>query len=319
MEIPEVPEKGFLEDLEWFESLLSSEGISIKPNSPLEKELHQIRITGESQATAELEEMGLAVPEWLRRGYGIAFLLRSLRRASFSEAWQALKTHFLKYLSGKDVSLVEMPKRNQQRDYMWEFLIGALLAEFCDDVKPEEPDLQCTYNKIRYGVACKIAYSHDKDRQVDAIVHGAKQIESSTCDFGVIIVNCTPLLDHHSYFPLAKNATTDNVKFDGFEGARVVDNKIRNDIHTISKRICDSQGLWDRIGYDKSGKPRQKTRMLAFYAQTVAPVRQHGRHFPTLFTLARQISFRKIHVVGGESRFLENFNISSAKALFWQP
>lgn len=148
--------------------------------------------------------------EDVRRTYmaasGADFLTKALERG----AWVGLRGfdgHYPHIASGNPVLTAPTGESSKARNESWELLLASLLATFAIDVTPEEPDIRATFEGRRVGVAAKVLYSQNIDKQLERICEGARQLRNQAeCDEGYVVVNAVELFPHERMFENLKTA-----------------------------------------------------------------------------------------------------------------
>jgi hypothetical protein len=161
-----------------------------------------------------------------------------------------------------------------------------------------EPDVLCDFSGSKWGIACKLLYSLDRDHQIDRIVEGAKQIEACGADIGMVAVNVTNLISHDRYFgPMPGNPG----RFFSFKEPKRAIEMLASDLQAIIDGLNHPK-LMRRLSQGKQGELRVKTRAVIFFVQTAALV----RGILTPLAIANWYRFREIIV--GEEFFLPAFD-----------
>jgi hypothetical protein len=192
------------------------------------------------------------------------YMLRTLHRSS---DWLAgVHDKFLRVYRGTDVNLMRSAAQSTDRDISWEILVGALCAHFASEVRLDEPDITCTLGGTKWGLAAKLLYSPDKDRHIDQVVAGAKQVEAADVGLGLVIVNASNLVPHDDFL----RATSEG-RFLNFPDLTTPLEKLRGFVLELVGRL-DTTSLVKRLTQDKLGEHRLKTRGIAIFAQSVTCV-----------------------------------------------
>jgi hypothetical protein len=115
----------------------------------------------------------------------------------------------LRDLASGDHAFTKRASQSNERDLVFEIVCAGVLARTTADVAfVEPPDLVCSLAGVRYGVACKVAYGEPAS-VASAIRRGAKQIEASACEKGLIVVRVTDIFPHDELpsFPTPERKT----------------------------------------------------------------------------------------------------------------
>lgn len=89
--------------------------------------------------------------------------------------------------------------RSRGRDAMFELILGSICSLFATDVRFAEPDILCTHNHIRWGLAAKVAYGSSKT-SAGSIRTGMRQIEKSGVDLGLVVIQMTNRFPHEQMY-----------------------------------------------------------------------------------------------------------------------
>jgi hypothetical protein len=194
-----------------------------------------------------------------------------------------------------DVNQIRAGASDTTRNLVWELLVAALVARFATQLRRVEPDLHCTFLNHSWGLACKAFYSFDVDRQVDAIVEGAKQLESAPVERGVVIVNVANIFPHRPLFDRDFPITEDAIALVNRTQRKWI-GRFRSP--RVERRLTSG-----------SRGPRDKTRMVLFFCPVLVNVRAQ----PSLFCSVEPLEFRKVR--HEEERFAISFRKAAVLAL----
>jgi hypothetical protein len=281
----------------WFRAHLAEHSLAPPARSPLDRSLVALAslaaaARGEAEPAADRDFAGE-----LRDAIGVDYMIRVLDRVP-ADHKPAIAKGYSASFSGADVCLMRDAAQSQERDRAWELLVAGLCANFATEVVLDEPDVRCQFQNARWGLACKVLYSPDSDRQIDRIVEGAKQIERAPCDLGIVAVNATNLICHNNFI---REIPDQPGTFYGFRHPQHAIGLLRVELGALTAAVAKRKTV-ERLGADKAGEPRWKTRAVVFFAQTVALV---GRA-PVILSMVNWYMFRAVH--GNELSFLYGFN-----------
>jgi hypothetical protein len=280
--------------VEWFRAHLKSEGVVPAPGSAFEKSLRALTSLAAAARGERPPPANVGFAEEIRDALGADYVIKALHRG-LPGATASLAGSYGVF-SGPEIGLMRAVSRTSERDLAWEVLVSALAASFASNVKREEPDVACTYNGARWGIACKVLYSNDSDHHIDRIVEGAKQIERAACDFGVVIVNVTNLVRHDLFVP---DVTPDTVL--SIRDPKLAISALEGELRRITAGI-NREKTFRRVTEDKQGNARMKTREILVFAQTVAAVRR----VLTVMSMVHALEFRAVSV--GSDVFIDRLN-----------
>lgn len=178
--LEDVDATDILQTAAWFRTWLKERGVVIHPESEMARGLARLEEYGRRVVAMSATRLQRAEARSLYRdALGWNFLIRAIHLAG-----DALCDEFEKYggwqkLTGKDVVLSREAEHSQMRDVLFELCAAAACSTFATDVRLEDPpDVTLTFGGVRRGIACKVFYSPDQGRHEDALVAGAKQLNS---------------------------------------------------------------------------------------------------------------------------------------------
>ncbi|MDH3726456.1 MAG: hypothetical protein OER77_02910 [Myxococcales bacterium] len=180
---------------DWLEQRLREEGVTVHSNSRLAEgfravsKLHVTFLSGPVLRCSPKELYSLWTP-----AVGIDFLSKGVHRAW--EGGLRPPKHLWKALASGDPNVFAGAKSKQERNQVWELLVGCLGARFCEHVAFDEPDVVCDFKGSRVNVSMKVAYS-DKNLWANAL-KGFKQAKTQSGDFDIVVVNVLELMPVHA-------------------------------------------------------------------------------------------------------------------------
>lgn len=181
----------------WLEARLQALGIRIRPGSRLDEAMGKVRLL---RAKAEADEaINLGSPEknqrWFMDAVGVDFLAKALRRGE-SAGLTGFDEHYT-YIAEADPILTGPSGASQTaRNKTWELLLASLVSTIASNVTPDEPDVLCSFNGSRLGLAAKVVYSDVINRHLGRVSEGAGQIEDSQAHQGLVVVNLVEKFPH---------------------------------------------------------------------------------------------------------------------------
>lgn len=245
-----------------FLASLNQHGVRVHPASELAQCLvdldHYLAFQLRSRAFANATELARV----LRNGHSamrLVHLLFGLDAGNFAQ----LVPH-LRVFSGRDVAFMRAGRNSKDRNTAWEIMCFAALARVSTGVRLDEPDVLCAFGDTLWGLACKVSYVPEVDAVMNAIVKGAKQIEGSAADLGIVAVNATNLIDHERFIECEQLGQHRN-----WPHPKAVGDVLKGDLRALIGAL-DMRGLADRLRTDRLGRPRRKIRGVLFVASTVA-------------------------------------------------
>lgn len=286
-------------EAEYFEDLLSDNSIILHPNSAQYKILHQMKLFTRAFRDGDKISFNEDLNIIASRVIQMSFLIRAIHLAS-SHGFKSEIESKLNLFKGSSVIDEPSGVRTRGIDKKWELLSGCMVSAISEDSRfDEHPDIRCTFNSVDLGLACKVLYTKQSDKQINRIIEGAKQIEKSSAEYGSVLVYISNLIDRSYYLPKYPRK---HGEFTSFKNANTVMQHLRNEASSIVNNI-NQKNLAERIRYDANLKTeRLKTRAVFFIAQipTIAELN------PTLLTSPHMIRVRNI--LSFEMDFVDKFN-----------
>jgi hypothetical protein len=260
---------------EWFREFLADRGIALGSHTPFARSLATLQrfaglTAGDPQPQLTVREMYVLAAD----GIGTDFMTKAIHRTIARTAEPF--TTFWPEFAVADAVQTRRGVDSQSRNRLWELLVGALVADFATDIGAEEPDLRCTFLGRRWGIACKSFYTQNRNRQVEAIVEGAKQLEGTPVDRGIVAVNLGNVFPHLETFRRNFGSSAEAMAY-----VYGVFNRFSSRFHHL---VGDS-----RLTMCKDGT-RDKTRCVLFFCPTIVNVGWR----PALFSLIDMLDVRRI-------------------------
>ena len=182
------------------ESYLQSHGISLHPSSVIAQAIrrtHQVQTYYEKGEVPDDYDAEVAVSDVANLWY----LGRAVMGAVGTPFETVIKDR-LPTLTRGDPSPLTPGNQSNERDRIFELVCARICSLFASDVAFGEPDVLATYRGKRWGLACKSAYG-SPTTVAKAVRKGAKQIERSDIDFGMIVVQLTNIFPHDRMYSRA--------------------------------------------------------------------------------------------------------------------
>lgn len=195
-----------LEDvLHRFRRLLSRFGVTPNPTSWIAREFSELEAFVQESGLERSEPWTpMSVEHWLGRLRRAADLLvahREFERAAVTLDQESVG-EILRLLGRGSHPTGAPAERSQARDRVFEIVVAGAIGRFATDVALEEPDVICQFEGLRWGVACKVAYS-DMRRVFRSVKRGADQLQRSEADTGIVAVRVTDIFPHERLVPRA--------------------------------------------------------------------------------------------------------------------
>lgn len=292
-EIQIVSVASFDDEVAWLRRLLRKKG-AVPPSGSTSNDL---LAAAENLARAYRQQISLPFTEnLLCNALGTAYVVKAIHRTIRKTA-RPFASHW-KHFRGADICLTRDARRSEARDKVWEMVIASLCADFARAVDLREPDVRCEFRDVDWGIACKNLYSRSASHQINRIVEGAKQVEGSGSELGVVAVNATSLIDRNRFLGPMPGRSGEFFSFTDEEVPISLLVQLLQHIVSLVDRIS----LIRRLTRTVEGADRLKTRAVVFFAQAVTSV----RGAPMILTALNHLAFRTLTV--GEEEFLNRLN-----------
>lgn len=123
-------------------------------------------------------------------------LVTRLLEAGESAIRRSTLTNRLRDLCAGSHSASTTARTSTERNRAFELICAGWLSRFATDVALEDPpDVSCSFDWRRWGVACKVAYGEPRTI-AKSIAFGAEQLQKSPCDRGIVLVRITDCFPH---------------------------------------------------------------------------------------------------------------------------
>src|SRR5450755_1486891 len=184
----------------WFREKLAALGHVLNPCSALASELKLLEAYRAASLRQDVVKYRNAADlvEHQLRVRGTDFITKALHRAE-GRGWNEWHSRIDHLISGVP-NLIAPSPGSLSRNLSWETLLGAVCANFCEDVSFGEPDVLAEFQGKRIGLAAKVLYSANPTKQLERIVEGAQQGEDSGAGEIYVICNITQLIPHAELF-----------------------------------------------------------------------------------------------------------------------
>jgi hypothetical protein len=283
----------------WFRAFLAQRGVVLRRGCAFDRSLAtldrfvQMMVTGHQPPMSLQEKFSLAAD-----AIGTDFMTKAIHR-TIAQTAEPFADFWPLFASG-DPLQVRNGKQTMARDRVWELLVAALVADYSSNVIPDErPDIHCTYLGQRWGIACKSFHTTDRDRQVDAIVEAAKQLEKAPVDRGVVAVNLANVFPHMELFKINFPTSAEGIAL--VKRLQVQYMRRFENLHGSSRLALGDEG------------PRDKTRSVLFFCPTIINVDNR----PALYCNVERLGFRQIR--HEEERFALSFLKAAATSVGHPP
>ena len=292
-----------LESVRWFRRLLAENGVTPRETTPLYAQLKTVEEF--PHLVAQLSSADNEACPIVRDGIGINFFLRALNRAV---AYGLDLTPMLHVFRGDDLNLLRWGKSSKSRDEAWDVLVAALCAPFCTHVRFDEPDVRVVFDGLDLGLACKMPYRTDPKRHLNQIMEGVAQLERSTADYGLIMVNLVNILAHVIFLGPQPELPQGRNWYWAEDAHEALRRQVNGTVHDI-----DQRDLTRRIATNSDGTLRHGTRAVVFLGQTVTLIAS----IPSTVSYMVEVLPRQVED-GFTTPFLDRFQDSMNSLAHWQ-
>lgn len=199
------------EDVIAFEEVLSARGIKIAPGSKLEAACLLTMELHEQQRDPARRSPIPKLRDELRHVIGLIQLVRLVLHLQRHPDFEALVAHLRVLNEGSPTQNTPTGPEDQASNKLFELLValavmGAGRAVQLDDPKAADgrnPDVLATMPEgKRWGFACKVVHGDAPMTLFERILDGVEQIERSSADTGLVVVNFKNRLPHDELLPL---------------------------------------------------------------------------------------------------------------------
>ena len=211
-EITDAGTSGIGASLSWTKHMLCMLGVRVHEQSGLAQSfaaLERLMGTVRTQETVRYKSPQEAQQKYFLSN-GADFLTKALQKG-FESGLRGFDGHYNELASANPVTTSPDGASSSSRAKAWELLLANLVSTIAKDVRPEEPDVVCTFEGRRTGLAAKMLYSRAATKQLERIREGARQLENSNVEEGYVAVNLVELFPHGKMFELFQHARFDQV------------------------------------------------------------------------------------------------------------
>lgn len=211
-------------NLDRFEALLHSHGLTIPNKSPFEDlslAITEMRDVFRGRATHNMRED--ARERW-RYAIGLADLVRKVLSRDGTSSMQTLVPHLELFISqSKNLSLAAgLHHHDDNRNKLFELLIGIAAMRDGTNVDIEHPvksaggknpDILADFFGKRWAFACKAPISMSAKTYADSIRGAVNQIDRCVANHGMVVIHQGSLMNHDAVFPAVQDAMGDWVYY----------------------------------------------------------------------------------------------------------
>lgn len=166
-------------------------------------------------------------------------------------------------------------RRSNQGDRVFELICAGAVSRIAQSVALDEPDVLCTFENERWGIACKVT-SGTPEAAGKLIRVGAKQIDRSAADAGVVLVRITDVFPHEALQVLPEADGRVNCFGDPAQLPELAYRLIL----PFGQAAADAA---EEGGIEALGRRFSKFKAVVFTGNTVANILRNGSPVPLLF------------------------------------
>ncbi|MBU0509112.1 hypothetical protein KKH27_09790 [bacterium] len=261
----------------WIEWFLHNNGIDMQSTWPITQLLsrrNEAKTLFKKLGSESLENESLSL---LCDTISLGFIVKAVFAASSRGDYEWLLPHLRKCLP-VPLFFGNRTLSNTRHNLYWELICASIFSVFCDNVRMEAPDFRARFNTVDWGIACKVLYSKNRDQQAKTITDGAKQIEKSSAEYGVVMVDASHLIKHEEYLSHKLEKPVKHAS------------DLIADLRNTSRAMNIRHVIYHTVKDPITGGRRDKTRSIFLSAQTIST----DREIPVLATAAIPYEFRPV-------------------------
>lgn len=289
--------QSFQENLDWLKGYLSDHDLRYDQSTYLGEAISISELFHRAISDKTLVDEEMLTTSFVRQAISLYYFIRVVKLLAKIDPPDWMLNMFRECVNAP-MPFTHHYKKSQKRNIFWEFVCLCICADCFKDVRRDEPDLIVSWNNINWGIACKTLYSDKPNQQIKRLADGAKQIERSSCDYGIVFADVSNLIDHETYLHRESNP---NKIFNSFQNPE----ELGSIFETELKNIASQLDIKNRLTRSGTGEVYMKTRAVFLFAQTVAIV----YNFFSPYAMSQDLYFREIY--GPERDFLRTLDTSS--------
>jgi len=204
-----------------FEDLLKNNGLTIQPNSDLERICLAVLETNAKHKKEIIHDNNTDIREVFADVAGIVdFVKQILKHKSHSDFKQVIP-HLQLLNTSSTATLTKKSKiTDSGNNKLMELYVALLCMSFSKNIKldhPENskgdnPDVMFEYNGITWAIACKALHTTNEKSLYDTIEKGTDQINKSKASKGLVIVNFKNIIERNQLWTIINQQQVDSGK-----------------------------------------------------------------------------------------------------------
>jgi len=192
------------------EKLLKADGIAIPRGSPFEEAALTLIQWDEVNAGRTEYDNKIDHRDIWRRALSLADFAEKIVLVQSHPDFSRLLPHLRLFAKTFDLSqFSSTPPQNQDNNKLFELYTAAMGMHVMSQCAVDDPnysdgtnpDLIGVYSGRRWAIACKAMHSRSAKTFADRIVEGVDQIERSSAERGIVLVNMKNTINHNEMWP----------------------------------------------------------------------------------------------------------------------
>ena len=288
--------------LEAFKAFLGKHDIQIEANSDLKRlALSIVDVLYKHDFPAH-QDPNMDIRPWLRDVLGMNDLIHKILRVKDHPSISKVVAHLRLLNKGCPLQNVQTLVTDQASNKLFELLVCCALMVHSADVDIEDPDLAKGDNPDvigtllgrRWGFACKVAHALKGKTIFDSIEKGIHQIETSSAEVGVVIVNVKNIIKHDNYWKIINEQDWKSGAeplFSGYKDHNVAANHLNNEISSIAALILKEIPITEfrKLFINKKAIPT-----MLFFVSTAIGTEISGKPMPASIGFLRAFDIAPI-------------------------
>ncbi|MFT3840792.1 MAG: hypothetical protein QM723_27625 [Myxococcaceae bacterium] len=188
------------------ERMLNERGITIAPGSMFEAAAYSTLRIAERTADPALD-LRIQTTHMV----GVTELAHQLRRNQNDPKLDALLPHLALLAEGAAVQVGSSSVLDQATNKLFELLVACWILPLASEIALDDPkassngmnpDILATVAGVKWGIPCKVLHSRTPQQWLSTVKKAVEQIEASSAERGVVMLNMRNHLDLNVYWPL---------------------------------------------------------------------------------------------------------------------
>lgn len=293
-----------------FEQLLNANGLTVQTDSDLERILLAVIETNEKHKKEIEHDNNIDIRLIFSDVAGIVDFVKQILKHKNHSDFKQIIPHLHLLNSASSSTLTSKSKiTDDGNNKLMELYIALLCMSFATNVrlddpknsKGDNPDVMFEFNNKKWAIACKALHSTKEKTLYDTLEKGTGQINRSSADKGIVIVNFKNIIDRTQLWPIINQEKFEqNIEeplFGCFQDIPVP-------IKILNSYGCDFQKkLIETIGIEnlnKLGERKKCPKGFLIFLQAMTAVQQSCQCSATILKTFNLLEFDQI-----EGEYLE--------------